>query len=52
MLRQASLLVWQVLIACAANRQTISYGQIAKTIGLRQGAPLIGPYLDSSRCSV
>ena len=41
-----SLLVWQVLISCAANRQTIQYGQLAKKIGLRRGGFLIGPYLD------
>ena len=41
-----SLLVWQVLISCAANRQTIQYGQIAKKIGLRRGGFLTGPYLD------
>ena len=41
-----SLLVWQVLIACAANRQTMQYGQIAKAIGLRRGGFLIGRYLD------
>lgn len=41
-----SLLVWQVLISCAANRQTIRYGQLAKEIGLRRGAFLLGPYLD------
>ena len=41
-----SLLVWQVLISCAANRQTIQYGQLAKDIGLRRGGFLIGPYLD------
>ena len=41
-----SLLVWQVLISCAANRQTIQYGQLAEKIGLWRGAYLIGPYLD------
>ena len=41
-----SLLVWQVLISCAVNRQTIQYGQLAKEIGLRRGGFLIGPYLD------
>ena len=44
---QRALLIWQVLIAKARDRQTIPYGILAYTIGLKPGAHrAIGLYLD------
>ncbi len=30
--------MWQVLISCASNRQTITYGELARRIGWEEGS--------------
>ena len=39
------LQIWQVLIACAENRQIIRYSQLADSVGLTNIGPGIGAYL-------
>ena len=38
--------LWQVLIGRASNRQTITYGELAATIGNEVPPPAVGSYLD------
>ena len=48
--QRRALKVWQVLIACASQRQTITYGDLAELIdepGI--GPNLLTPYLDRVR---
>ena len=44
--QRRALKVWQVLIARASNRQTISYGELAGVIGNEVPPPALGRYLD------
>ena len=37
-----TLLAWQVLVSCAANRQTITYGNLAAAIGQPGGLQGVG----------
>jgi alkylated DNA nucleotide flippase Atl1 len=39
-----ALQIWQILIAKASNRQTLTYGQLAKILGF-QGAGTLAPIL-------
>ena len=44
--RRRALKTWQVLIARASNRQTITYGELARVIGNEVPPPALGRYLD------
>ena len=47
-LRGSARLAWQVLVSCAANRQTITYSGLASAIGyLPGGERAVGRVLDS-----
>ena len=41
-----AVLSWQVLVGCATRRQTIHYGDLAASIGLKRVAVTLGPCLD------
>ena len=44
--QRRALKLWQVLIGRASNRQTITYGELAATIGNEVPPPAVGGYLD------
>ena len=44
--QRRALKIWQVLIARASNRQTITYGELARVIGNEVPPPALGRYLD------